>query len=150
MKILVLLWTLFLWGFWFVWFPPPRLQGQELLCESLISLYIPVPVPCVVPSCFGDWGTLNAYLLPNAAGKLIFYSHFCENCFWYPYSSVGLWGSQECSLSSCAWNGVVIVAGSPPLSLPSLCCSSLFSTHALSACFVLPLLHSLFSSLCSK
>lgn len=99
---------------------------------------------CCAKLCLGGWGAPNTYLLPKAAEKLIFHSHFCENCFWYPYSSVGLWGSQECSLSSCAWNDVVILVGSPPLSLSSPCCSSLFSAHAQSTCFMFPLLHSCF------
>lgn len=125
-------------GFWFVCFGffSPKGKNFYVRVECIGSL-------CCTKLCLVGWGALNMYLLPRAAGKLVFHSCFCENCFWYPYSSVGLWGSQECSLSSCAWNGVILV-GSPPLSLSSPCCSSLFSTHAQSTCFVFPLLNSCF------
>lgn len=118
-------------------FPRARTSMWEL------NAFVCPLVPCVVPSCVLGVGVLWIhYLLPRAAGKLVFHSHSCENCFWYLCTSVGLWGSQECSLNSCAWNDVAVLVGSPPLSLSNPCCSSLFPTHAQSTCFMFSLLHS--------
>ncbi|RLW09993.1 hypothetical protein DV515_00002092 [Chloebia gouldiae] len=50
---------------------------------------------CCTKLCLVDWGALNTYLLPRAAGKLIFHSCFCENCFWYPYSSLNQEEEEE-------------------------------------------------------
>lgn len=98
--------------------------------------------PVLCPAVSWGWGCSECYLLPRAAGKLVFHSHSCENCFWYLCTSMRLRGSQECSLNSCAWNDVAILVGSPPLSRSTPCCSSLFPTHAQSTCFMFSLLHS--------
>lgn len=118
-------------------FPKARASAWEL------DVFVCALFPCVVPSCVLGAGVFWIhYLLPRAAGKLIFHSHSCGNCFWYLCTSVGLRGSQECSLNSCAWNDVAILVGSPPLSLSSPCCSSLFCTHVQSTSFTFSPLHS--------
>jgi len=111
----------------------PLEKRVECICLCLGSL-------CCAQLCLRAGGI--HYLFPRAAGKLVFLSHSCENCFWYKHTRVALQGSQECSLNSCAWNHVAIMVGSPPLCLFNPCCCSLFRTHVQSTCFMFSLLHS--------
>ena len=125
LKILLLLWTAFLF------------QGQELLCESLMPLSVPwFPVLC--PAVSWGWG-YSEYItsFQEQLGSLFSIPILVRE--WYLCTSMGLRGSQECSLNSCAWNNVAILVGSPPLSLSNPCCSSLFPTHAQSTCFTFSL-----------
>lgn len=67
-KIVVLLWTVFLWVFLVCGFFSP--QGQELLCESWMSLCS--GSLCCAKLCLEGWGAMNTYLLPKELGNLFF------------------------------------------------------------------------------
>lgn len=123
-------------------------QGQELPCE-LGAFWLCLGSLCCTQLCLGGGGTLIQYLLPRAAGKLVFHSSSCENCFYYLSTILGLWGSWERSLNSCDLNDVAILVGSPSPVLSNPCCSSLFPIYAHSPCFIFSLTL-LYSTFCIK
>lgn len=130
-KILMLLWTVFLWVFLVCGFFSP--QGQELLCECWMSLCS--GSLCCAKLCLEGWGALSTYLLPKGMGNLFFIPILARIASGI-HTVVWISGFPRNSLSSCAWNGGVILVGSPPLSLSTVLHCFLPMPKALVLCFL--------------
>lgn len=140
LKILVFLWTVFLWGSFVCGFFFPKGKNFYVRDECLCAL-----VPWVVPSCVLEAGVLRIHTSFQKQLRSLFsipifvrIASGIHIVVWVSGVPRNVASAAVLGMMLSFWLGVLL------LSLSSPCCSSLFSAHAQSTCFMFPLLHSCF------